>query len=229
MYSQLVFRAPNVLDDSNWSPKAWMSVTDADLVENIILKQAARAEGTFHALEWGSGKSTIYFTNLLRERGLAYNWVTLEYDSTYFASTLLPHLATQDRVRIEYLGETSRETTLQRGTSFQIEAAVFNKGKLSPFDPDHQADRLVNMDRYVSFPATLNRTFDFILVDGRHRRRCLLQAAGLVKPHGVAMLHDAYRPYYHCAFDAFRSRRAIGDILFIGAQYETDFNDLVPE
>ena len=227
MYSQLVFRAPNVLDDSQWSHKAWMSVTDADLVEKVLLYRAEHAQGTFHALEWGSGKSTTYFTNLLRERGLDFNWLTLEYDRAFFESSFLEFLKTRDRVRVEYLDENSRATVLQNSDSFEIEAAVFDKGKLSPFDPNHAADRLVNLDQYVQYPATLHKKFDFILVDGRHRRRCLLEASKLLKPRGVAFLHDAYREYYHCAFDAFRSRRAIGDILFIGAQYETDFEEFL--
>ncbi len=204
-----------------------MSVTDADLVERVLLRQAERAQGTLHALEWGSGKSTSYFTTLLRERGFQFNWVTLEYDRAFFEATFLEHLKSVDNVRVEYLDETRRATVLQKGQTFEIEAAVFDKGKLSPFDPNHAADRLVNMDAYVNFPATLDKKFDFILVDGRHRRRCLLEASRLLKARGVAFLHDAYREYYHCAFDAFRSRRAVGDILFIGAQYDTNFEELV--
>lgn len=226
-YSNLEFVAPNVLDDSAWSHKAWMSVTDADLVETVLLRQAEHARETLNVLEWGSGKSTIYFTTLLRERGIPFNWVTLEYDRTYFEATFLEHLQTLDQVRIEYLDETTRKTVLERGAKPQVEAIVFNKGKLLPFDPEHAQDRLVNMDDYVGFPATLQRKFDFILVDGRHRRRCLLQAAALLKPDGVAILHDAYRKHYHCALDAFQSYRAIGDILLIAAQNETTFDDLI--
>jgi hypothetical protein len=79
-------------------------------------------------------------------------------------------------------------------------------------------DRHVDMDEYVNFPGQQNRRYDIILVDGRKRRRCLLEAAKLLKNDGVVLLHDAWRPYYNCAFDHFQSGRRIGDILWIGMQ-----------
>ncbi|MCC7162603.1 MAG: hypothetical protein IT331_08920 [Anaerolineae bacterium] len=206
-----------------------MSVTDADLVEKILLRQAERASGTLNILEWGSGKSTIYFTTLLEKRRRPFNWVTLEYDRLYFETTFLGHLMNRDRVFVEYVDANSRVTVLERGEPTRIHAAVFDKGKLTPFDPNHADDRLANMDDYVGFPANLNLTFDFVLVDGRHRRRCLLEAAKFLKPQGIAILHDAYREHYRCALGAFRSRRAIGDILAIAAQFETDFDDLISD
>jgi hypothetical protein len=66
------------------------------------------------------------------------------------------------------------------------------------------------------------------LSTGRKRRRCLLEAASLLEPGGVALLHDAQHPYYHPAFAAYRSGRRIGDELWIGALDDRDFSDLVP-
>jgi SAM-dependent methyltransferase len=74
-----------------------------------------------------------------------------------------------------------------------VELALFDVGNLQ------QAQRETPMDEYVAYPSTLGRTFDFILVDGRKRRRCLLEALHLLNPGGRVYLHDAHRKYYHCA------------------------------
>src|SRR5262249_4453464 len=89
------------------------------------------------------------------------------------------------------------------------------------------ADRLPNMDAYVNFPRDFGGRFDLVLVDGRKRRRCLLAAADYLKPEGVTVMHDAYRTYYHCAFERYASHRAIGEILWIGSNEATDFSRLL--
>lgn len=42
-----------------------------------------------------------------------------------------------------------------------------------------------------------SRTFDFILIDGLHRGRCLEIARDIVSDDGVILLHDSGRAEYH--------------------------------
>jgi hypothetical protein len=110
-----------------------------------------------------------------------------------------------------------------------VTAVVFDEGRIESIEGSAPAaDRLRDLDDYVALPGTLGRRFHAVLVDGRKRRRCLWEAATLLDDDGVALLHDAQRPYYHCAFAAFRSGHRIGDELWIGAQAVTDFADFVP-
>ena len=213
-----------MLDDSDWSYKAWMSKADADLFEQILLRQAERTE-RLDVLEWGAGRSTLYFTNLLRHSGHNFNWVAVEYDRAYFRSDLEPMLSGVPGVELAYLDNGQRATPARLPRPSQgITFAIFDHGKLSPFLPNHEADRLPDMDAYVDFPRDFGQHFDFVLVDGRKRRRCLLAAADCLKPHGLTLMHDAYRTYYHCAFDRFTSQRAIGESLWIGSKEATDFS-----
>jgi len=76
--------------------------------------------------------------------------------------------------------------------------------------------RHTNMDDYVNYPLTLNKTFDLILVDGRKRRRCLINASKLLNNNGIVLLHDANRKYYHCAFGNFHECTFISPLLWIG-------------
>lgn len=54
-----------------------------------------------------------------------------------------------------------------------------------------------NEQEYAVYVKRFSRKFDFILVDGRFRRRCLEVASQYLTDGGVAFLHDAERPYYH--------------------------------
>lgn len=87
----------------------------------------------------------------------------------------------------------------------RMEKALRNnkKVKLKLFKVNRKTATPQDYDDYVSYPAFLQRSFDFILVDGRQRARCLMLAASLLKPGGIVFLHDAERERYHHAFDFF--------------------------
>jgi hypothetical protein len=76
--------------------------------------------------------------------------------------------------------------------------------------------RNTNMDDYVGYPLTMNRLFDFIIVDGRKRRRCLINAAKVLSSNGCVILHDAQRKYYHCAFDQYSDHKFLSKKLWSG-------------
>ncbi len=210
-----------IVDDSQWSHKAFMSDKDADLFESILLRKAS-GESTLRVLEWGSGRSTAYFSKLLKQKEKQFVWNSLEYDRQYFSDHLEPLFASGFQVFEKY-EEDGRIVFVSPNLRFD----VFDYGKLSPFLHDHAEDRQVSMDDYVAFPMSLGYQFDVVLVDGRKRRRCTLEAKALLKPGGVVIVHDAYRPYYHCAFETFPSQQFIGDILWVGSNDETDFSELL--
>jgi hypothetical protein len=209
------------------STKAWASPRDADLLEEVLGTLAERSGGVLEVLEWGSGLSTLHYPDWLARRGVRVSWTTLEYDREFFRTFLEPGLLQRDArvVWSEELASRGDALTDRAG----VTAVVFDEGRIDPIEGSARAaDRLRDLDDYVALPGTLGRRFHAVLVDGRKRRRCLREAAKLLDDDGVALLHDAQRPYYHCAFAAFRSGRRIGDELWIGAQAVTDFADLVP-
>jgi predicted O-methyltransferase YrrM len=212
-----------MLDDSQWSHKAWMSQLDANLLERVVMRKAHAADGQFRVLEWGAGRSTLYFTDLLRAQGISHHWLSLEYDRDFFQATLaraLAERAPQQAVTIRLDGEPEAPA---HPTGDLLECVVFDAGKLTPYLEGHEADRQANLDAYVDYPVARGLKFDFILVDGRKRRRCLLTAAQCLRPNGVVVLHDAYRTYYQCAFERFFAHRMFGEILWIGSQAQTNF------
>lgn len=57
------------------------------------------------------------------------------------------------------------------------------------------------MKRYIEFPDTLGITPDVVLIDGRCRRRCAMDALKFIKPETVVFIHDFNREYYHPVLD----------------------------
>ncbi len=215
-----------VLDDSKWSHKAWMSATDADLLESVITRKAQAAQTRLNVLEWGAGRSSLYFSDLLRNMGLDFRWLSLEYDRSYFNEAIAPQLLDRPETTVRLVANDGVETSVSTrppNDRYLLEFVVFDFGKVQPFLDAHEQDRRVDMESYIEYPRSLRDRFDIIFVDGRKRRRCLVEAASLLKEEGVVLLHDAYREYYQCAFELFRSNRMLGEILWIGSQAKTNF------
>lgn len=153
-------------------------------LERALLSLSGRP---LRILEWGSGGSTVYFTQFLREHSIPYEWTSIEYNKSWF-----------ERVS----GEVA--------TDPNTKLVLFDSGNNNVLQPDN------TMDEYVHYPKTLKMKFDFILVDGRKRRRCLLIAKEIVSPHGFVFLHDAQRAYYHSAFEEYPRGRFVAGRLWMG-------------
>ena len=166
--------------------KPWMKEGEIKSLEKILLNLGKKLS-TLRILEWGSGGSTVHFTDFLKNRGIAYEWLSLEYNKDWY-------------------GEIRK---LKSGDP-RAKIVLFDVGNAE------LKQRHANMDDYVSYPAKLGEKYDFILVDGRKRRRCLLEAKKLLLPGGVVVLHDAERKYYHCAFSRFPYSRFLRTSLWVG-------------
>jgi hypothetical protein len=217
------------------SPKAWMTVRDADTLEALLLGAGRRAAGRGAAgpprfLEWGSGLSTLHYTRSLGDAIGEFLWVTVEHDRRFFMKRVLPFLGLWSPAAVLFddgaaMPAPARTDPPPTG----IFAMVYDGGTLTPAEPGHTADRHADLDTYVAGPSRLNLRFDAIFVDGRKRRRCLLEARRMVADDGVVILHDAQRPYYHCAFSAYPASRRVADELWVGTPRQRELRDIVAE
>ncbi|MGY2026945.1 hypothetical protein [Nocardia gipuzkoensis] len=194
-----------------------MSVIDADLLEQIFHNVSASVvERSPRYLEWGSGLSSLTFTRSLADAGSDFNWITLEHNREFMLGRVVEYLKLWSEFTLfdrSRGGATHPLEVPERG----IVALVYDGGVLTPFLPGCEDHRLADLDAYVHDPARLGGQFDAIFVDGRKRRRCLLEARNLIADGGVVLLHDAFRTYYQCAWQIYPSWRRIGEELWIGA------------
>jgi hypothetical protein len=214
------------------SHKAWMTVRDADLLESLFVAHAARHGSPVDVLEWGAGRSSLWYSSALAWQGLLGSWLALEHNREFFVGEVAPELtsrASAAYVLSERLGADGPEPgdgELNGGPTLRV--VVFDAGELRPFDPGREDDRRADLDNYVGLPAALGRRFDIVLVDGRKRRRCLLEASALLNDGGIVVLHDAWRTHYQCAFEAYPFARRIGDELWVGARCDPDLDSILP-
>jgi hypothetical protein len=206
-----------------------MTPSDGDLLEEILLQLATHRRGPLRVLEWGSGLSTLHYPAWLIERNRPVAWLSIEHHREFFRAALEPALRTSG-ARIVWSEDIPTSRSVWQRSHVGVTAVVFDKGPINPLDrsPTRYEDRAKDLDDYVSFPSQCDLRFDLVLVDGRKRRRCVLAAASLLDASGVVLLHDAQRPYYHCALSTFPSSRRIGDELWIGAVESMSFEDVVP-
>lgn len=54
-----------------------------------------------------------------------------------------------------------------------------------------------NLDKYAYYPAKLKNSYDVVLVDGRVRKKCIVESFNYLSENGVLILHDANRSYYY--------------------------------
>jgi len=173
--------------------RPWMKDSEVRSLEKVLLG-LGKKHGQLKILEWGSGGSTVHFTDFLKRHGISYEWLSLEYNKKWHDE-------------IHGLKSADPDTKI----------VLFDAGNTE------LKQRRTNMDDYVAYPKTLGVKYDFILVDGRKRRRCLSEAQKLLLPGGVVVLHDAERKYYHCAFLRFPYSRFLRTSLWVGKISRTSF------
>lgn len=203
------------LDAKGWSEKAFMSEVDVGILEQVLRRKCAAQPA--RVLEWGSGRGTVHFCRMLRAAGCDFRWLSVEHDRSFVQAELVPHLSDVPGSRVIDAREACADPELICRSGSPLQIVAFDAGPLRPFLARHRADRNAALDEYVSLPGRTGLRFDVVLVDGRKRRRCLIEASRLLAPGGIALLHDAWRPYYRCAFDAFARHKRFGDILWAGA------------
>jgi hypothetical protein len=80
----------------------------------------------------------------------------------------------------------------------------FHKRLMGKYNENWRLHLETNLDEYAQY-KDIWYPYDLAFVDGRNRARCLLEARkGILKPEGVAVLHDADRERYQDAIREFR-------------------------
>lgn len=137
--------------------------------------------------EWGGGGSTLW----LSRRAAAIT--TVEHDRSW-------HALLQERLR-ERCGAKSTVLLVEPE---QEEATV--RAPAEPVVWYSSARAAGSFERYVrAIDGVPDASLDLVVVDGRSRVACVLHAASKLRPGGLLMLDDSYRPRYE------RAKRALAN------------------
>jgi hypothetical protein len=86
------------MDEVDREREARLSIRDADVLEVLILSQAERIARPLRVLEWGAGRSTLYFSAVLETQGPLGSWLTIEHSAARLWK-LLGSLSRPERAR----------------------------------------------------------------------------------------------------------------------------------
>lgn len=136
--------------------------------EQEILEEVLIKLKPHNCLEWGSGHSTLYFPKLLPSDA---QWISVENDSEWYER--IKRINTQDKTKLFHVNMPH----------FPVER------------DDIEGDFYQDTQNYLNLPDQF-APFDFILIDGRSRVKCLEKAIEIIKDDGIIVLHDANRKYY---------------------------------
>jgi hypothetical protein len=159
-----------------------------------ILDQAGDGE-VLKIFEWGSGYSTLYYAAYLLQKGVDYEWHSIDNNRGWHEKVmqLVDEKKLQSKVRL-YLME------------FKPFWEKPGWGSVPPpcglFVPCSE-----NEKNYINFPRQLGENFDVVIVDARFRRHCIQTTKEVLLPEGIAILHDAQKTHYHIGLDDFRYRK----------------------
>jgi len=118
-------------------------------------------------LEWGSGHSTIWFSNHMIQQSMEMEiWLSVEHDEAWARQML--EMDTPNPVQLLHI---------------------------KPDHPRPKGFRKNHFRDYVQKPLEYG-PFDLVIVDGRARNYCLSAAKSVVSLYGLVILHDANRLYY---------------------------------
>lgn len=147
-----------------------------------IIEDVLKSVRPTKCLEWGCGYGTLYFSKCLNKTA---TWISVEHDKAWAAR--MQEMNRDPRVRINH-----------------VPADRF------PWSDPYRDGAYSDLKEYVDFPTRFG-PFEFILVDGRARRDCLLKAHQLIREEGVVILHDANRTHYHEPFHLFKHQALFVD------------------
>jgi len=156
-----------------------------------ILKESSK-KNKINILEWGGGGSTIYYARYLKALDASFEWHSIE-NSAEWAGKVVRRL---ERYKLRDMAHIH----LFEFTPFwQKPGWDWSDPRPEEFGLREEAER-----RYIIFPETLGLKFDVIIIDGRFRRRCLIEAQKFLAPSGCVILHDAQKTHYHSPLNSYK-------------------------
>lgn len=144
--------------------------------------------------EWGSGFSTIYYANYLRDKKIEFEWHSIDNNKTW-----------HEKVKSKVQKKSLRRYVQLYLKEFQPFWKKRGWGDIPPscgvFSPKSE-----NEMTYINFPKQFNDSFDIVIIDARFRRHCIQTAKEVLLPEGIVILHDAQKTHYHDSLGDFKYR-----------------------
>jgi GT2 family glycosyltransferase len=138
-----------------------------------ILKELLRLVGNgVRVLEYGSGNSTLYFSQYLESLRYEYTWESVEYDKSW-----------QKHVK-------------ERLETYKIRGAKISLVDFKNIDPRKEQLSSKVRDKYIEDSVSMSDGYDIVLIDGRYRSRAYKHVFDNSPNKTIIIVMDSERKYY---------------------------------
>jgi len=142
--------------------------------------------------EWGTGFSTIYYSEYLRKKGAEFEWHTIDNNKAW-------HEKVKSKVKKKGLQPYVQMYLKEFLPFWEKPGWVGIPAACGVFGPKSEREKA-----YIDFPLLLDDKFDIVIVDARFRRHCIQTAKQVLTPGGIVIMHDAQKEHYHVGLDDFQ-------------------------
>eukprot|EP00002_Diphylleia_rotans_P032419 TRINITY_DN6803_c0_g1_i6.p1 TRINITY_DN6803_c0_g1~~TRINITY_DN6803_c0_g1_i6.p1 ORF type:complete len:252 (+),score=47.82 TRINITY_DN6803_c0_g1_i6:49-804(+) len=170
IHKDRVFEAPRSVDSEGGEALPWMDLPEIDVIEEYL-----RPDKTM--LEWGSGRSTFYFSRFVHK------YYSIESDAGWCSTV---------QQQIQSLNLTDKIKIICIARTFTDQKQIGIPSSFAEYEKYIHAVDLWNV-----------KAFDLVLIDGRARPQCALKVVPYLHKDSVVFIHDWSRSYYHVVLDAY--------------------------
>ena len=153
--------------------------------EIIIIEGVLKKLKPKRCLEWGGGYSTLIFPQFA---GQNTKWVSVEHNKDW----------------------AEKIKRINKNPNVTISHVPQNNPSVGSLGEDETVINFEDYKDYLEFPSQF-ASFDFILIDGRARKYCLVEALDFSKKNSIVVLHDAERKQYHQALEHYKYSFSFSD------------------
>lgn len=150
--------------------------------------------------EWGAGGSTVEFSNYVKE------YYSVEHDFEWYNRV---SKKAGRNVKIYYIPPNAPDLKW---------FPVFKEGEYRDFK---------NYIEFISNIASIGKKFDVILIDGRARAECALEALPYISENTAVFIHDFDRSYYWKVLEHYEIAGIAGALAVLKKKKEIFNNDRI--
>lgn len=141
-------------------------------------------------LEWGSGGSTLYYSQFVD------HYVSIEHDEGWFNKTkeiiehrgldnIEYHFVPTNEIKFDDKLDTAAIDLLSKSYNYKVESGIAYATMRHCGEKDWHC-----FVDYINKPLEFNKKFDIVFVDGRARTMCAYNALNIIKDDGYLLFHD---------------------------------------
>ena len=159
----------------------WMSQKEIDTIKKYLTP-------TTIMLEYGSGGSTLYFSQYVKE------YYSIEHDKLWY-----------NKIKAQISNTENIKTFFCEAKVYDSRAHHHDRIHATCWDELEKTSRYTEFEHYIQSPSLINKKFGAVLIDGRARPECAKFIYDFLEEEAYVFIHDYWaRKHYHVVEEKYK-------------------------